>query len=1298
MSLDTFIADHAFLGGLMVEVAGAIIDKTIISKAFEKKDPYAKALQKVFYTTSQQFRGDIPGEEMVYRKPFFTSPVLARALTRAAMLDEQVDELKLLNELSSGRNWYMATPENLSAFINQFKENAQNDPSLREVTIKATYPFKIFSIHKNVEQIIERISAEDKDCLQLYTSLSSNAFEDAQQIEKASPWSAVRKYITLDNLYVDRDLQTEVMKEIAADAPGSILLVSGEAGFGKTSLLWKLFQEIRSLDGYHPVFLKSVHLKRLDIARLIRIIYSLGKKPAILVDTIDLLLHNDNDREILLVTLRAAAESGALFIGTTRPQELEELKPFEASLGWKKLVLGAYDPDTELPKAIAAYSKVYNEKEPLETIEQNTQAILESVSNNSSLRNICLTPLTQRMLFSMYAPGQIVTEINVFKLYKKYWSERVEKDVRPGKAGQASHLVSETDLSSTACFLSLLMISEGNTVVQLSRYETTMQEHGIMLDYVLQLAARGIIHYHESDSSVEFFHQTFFEHTAARALLIRLKKDAIAQLKNRLTAETGGQVSNNYFLIPVYQQLLLLSETSSFRQMMVDEMMVLLKSRDIHQLVIFAYVYSLLEEDYTEMMELLLTTINEYGADETTFLKRLLQVSANIKSERIGSLMRVLRNIWVRHIYNEQHAIIELLNDLAGRSPEQVRNFLKDSDSIDAINRSYAEKNRKEHKDLFVKVASVLAKIYHIDPSFALEQLQRIFEDNDGVINKEIFKVLLTLKHFDSQKVLVPLAYTASITGFSHSDTNEMPEEVALLLGQWKAGRWFDEKVDCATVLKEINTTVHKNELIPLLVAFADYATTLTDAESDLAFKECKNQKASNLFLWCRWMVSNIWKSKYIQCRLSSLQLEDARNAIAKRLEDPSKPQELDCRSYLTAIERTDITGNAVLIEHFSSIANNRHNWSVMQELVRFFVSNFDALPEAQQVFSEADKAFFIRNKQLGKQIWQTIGEEKIDNPKLELYAMEVLFACEETKMLSHIIQQIHNDIGLQVEPHQVPEHIVGIGKRLAEYALLHSSIKQNDERVHAAHLYHGLCKLGLAVIDRNGINRYFPYSTYPQMQSWIVEIWGFSSFDNMEELVNILEELIVYLESPVGSIVYKAQYSVFRLISRARFDCSPLEKRISSEIYSRNESDGAGQKFKFVNRMVVNQCLYNTGFAYHLLSNLLTSELLLGFNDKKQRSIGHELRNSSVQLCAKGDTEIRAKFAALLESATCEYGRLILDGLTFDTQVYTELQPILNKIVGSGKARQCIQYQIANQIRGRFSMLSSSGWEDILA
>jgi hypothetical protein len=151
------------------------------------------------------------------------------------------------------------------------------------------------------------------------------AVEDAQLVEDQGQ---IGGEIRLDQgLYVTRAIEqvvlTDLHRENSAQAPS--VLVVGEAGYGKTSLLWRFFHVLQEKANWEPWLVKATLLS-LDPKEEGRRVRRAGviwadelvaaaqipredhRFPIVLLDTVDVLLHDETDRQALLELLLSLKE------------------------------------------------------------------------------------------------------------------------------------------------------------------------------------------------------------------------------------------------------------------------------------------------------------------------------------------------------------------------------------------------------------------------------------------------------------------------------------------------------------------------------------------------------------------------------------------------------------------------------------------------------------------------------------------------------------------------------------------------------------------------------------------------------------------------------------------------------------------------------------------------------------------------------------------------------------------------------------------------------------------------------
>ncbi|WP_267594390.1 NACHT domain-containing protein [Carbonactinospora thermoautotrophica] len=347
--------------------------------------------------------------------------------------------------------------------------------------------------------------------------------------------------IRLDDLYVDRELETPEQRYSAETAlldrlrkPG-ITAVLGEPGTGKTSLLWRLHGRLVE-QGRYALFLPAGGLlnglERADhalalprVRQALEVARKRHRRPVVLVDTLDLMLHDQDARVAVQELLGMVRELDLACVVTSRVGEAAYLD--SDGLGIRPYRLLDYSP-AEWGRAIRAYSRVFY-RPPGSTgpgeldYEQARAELRQAAARGLPLREICTRPLTLRMMFELYAPGLPPSQIDTARLYHDYWERRVIRDQRGADQVPTSGPAG-ADLSPYAEALGLLMAAAGRPdVAQVDVYDRLAARvprgrHGLR-EALRILTGRGVVV--QRDGRLAFFHQSFCEYAAGRALATR---------------------------------------------------------------------------------------------------------------------------------------------------------------------------------------------------------------------------------------------------------------------------------------------------------------------------------------------------------------------------------------------------------------------------------------------------------------------------------------------------------------------------------------------------------------------------------------------------------------------------------------------------------------------------------------------------------------------------------------------------------------------------------------------------------
>ncbi|NXY97947.1 ATP-binding protein [Streptomyces sp. BR123] len=370
--------------------------------------------------------------------------------------------------------------------------------------------------------------------------------------------------VSLRDVYVRRGTEERmariVQQQVLAGRPDQpVQLVVGEAGTGKSSLLWCLAElvegrraapprealrtrspsgELRTGTGIRPVFLRAEQL--LTPGEGDRLLESVerGLTPGrvVLLDTADLLLHAADGRTRLLRAVAACRQRGVPLVMTCRTRDSASLQdllgrtPAEVAFH-----VGDFHGREELERALSTYCLHYLPDRPPAARAETVAALRDAAVRGLPIREVVARPLTLRMLFEVYAPQSPTPEIDAAGLYDRYWERRVREDARHGSAGDAGPV--SADLSWPAQGLARLMLHDGVVALPVADAAERMAEanpeagDADPLDELAQLDRRSVVAGTDGGgretaraATVGFFHQTLFEYAAGRCL-VRLAAD-----------------------------------------------------------------------------------------------------------------------------------------------------------------------------------------------------------------------------------------------------------------------------------------------------------------------------------------------------------------------------------------------------------------------------------------------------------------------------------------------------------------------------------------------------------------------------------------------------------------------------------------------------------------------------------------------------------------------------------------------------------------------------------------------------
>ncbi|MGW4299117.1 hypothetical protein ACWEHT_05010 [Streptomyces sp. NPDC004646] len=408
-----------------------------------------------------------------------------------------------------------------------------------------------------------------------------------------------RAAVRLRDIYVTRQAQKALVRGlnnqlVNRGTQGSAVL--GEPGTGKSCVLWGVREELLTagwtvvavsasalLDTPgHPADLRLQELLDALEARLSDTRTRRGARPvALLLDTVDLLLHDDTDqgRDRLVALIRGARKLGvaiALACRSAEARRLEEHDPAgiealltkehlegyddgRAGVGAAQHVGAPWEPGSELDRAVAAHLRVFcrdhgrpspreddsaegsrHGRGPVEPLARRMRSTLVyAAARGLPLGQLIRHPLSLRMLFDVYAPaGPRDKDIDVAGLFQEYWEARVTEDVRHAVLGDdPADDEARWNLSEEVRVLGLAMLREGKPELRRADALATLVAQTDLRRRradraVSVLLHRGVLRKVEG-GRISFHHQAFAEHAAGQAL--RFARRGLAATAERVT-------------------------------------------------------------------------------------------------------------------------------------------------------------------------------------------------------------------------------------------------------------------------------------------------------------------------------------------------------------------------------------------------------------------------------------------------------------------------------------------------------------------------------------------------------------------------------------------------------------------------------------------------------------------------------------------------------------------------------------------------------------------------------------------
>ncbi|MDT3395735.1 5'-methylthioadenosine/S-adenosylhomocysteine nucleosidase [Streptomyces sp. B1866] len=483
-----------------------------------------------------------------------------------------------------------------------------------------------------------------------------------------------------EGLYVRRAAQDRVVAALHGADPKPVL-VRGEAGHGKSSLLWGVARELaapRDAEVFlvnaawllHPAAGSPGALSPPAVVDAAVHARARGRSPVVLLDTADLLLHDDRHEMVLLDLCDDLVAAGARLVLTSRPEEAKRLRA-----GFTAITLGPYD-DHEIPHAIRGHAAHYCPDAAPRDDAARVRRLMEPVTRGLPVREVCRSPLHLRLLFELARDDRAFpsAEIDVTGLYQRYWNHRVVADRRalpdrrPGRPADTGE-----DLSEATGAVAVALMSAGRT--ELPRedlVELLTSAHGgpgplppctpsgahADLD---RLLARGVLAA-GADGGVRFFHQTMFEYAAARGMFRHRGPRALEWLCAWIERH-----ERDFFVGAILEQLLMLAAAYERHRPAVQDTLARMVSRpDAVVLHSIAVAVAARNPAVGPPVGPLLDRAPH------TVSRRYAVLAPSVRDADVGTILPHLRGLWERKEPSLQVAVLEALERLAAQDAPAV--------------------------------------------------------------------------------------------------------------------------------------------------------------------------------------------------------------------------------------------------------------------------------------------------------------------------------------------------------------------------------------------------------------------------------------------------------------------------------------------------------------------------------------------------------------------------------------------------------------------------------------------------
>lgn len=588
--------------------------------------------------------------------------------------------------------------------------------------------------------------------------------------------------INLSDVYVERAIEGPLVDYLWDDS-GAPKLVVGDAGMGKTSLLWSLARKAGQFGGLEPLFISAHMLRELQPESLIP---SAERRTVLLLDTVDLLLHTERDRTHLHLVLAQARMRECKVIMTCRPLEAARIEGIERD---DRLNIDEYD-DRELEATLAKHVYRFYAREELLVREEHLHNLQNLVAGHHPMERICRHPLTLRMLFVLYAPGAVPRNIDTASLYSDYWRRRVCLDWRAGSPAPSEGAL---DLSSVTGWVAARMLGEG--IAQLPLEQTRylvdkgreLGHHNLRGEVVDALVDRGIF-VSVDNASVAFFHQSFLEYSAAWGIVQHIPREGLTLLTDRTISQ------RDMLAAAVLEQALVIE---TLRHTPITTLLTALLGQTESPLTreICIAVYSRRPSALRDFQQQVDASLHD-----EKLAYRFVQLLPSVGDAALAIVFEHLAGLWPVSTWPVKMAILTQLPALARRAPEQAFDFFR---TLRVLDTTFAHVHGPGANHQILVILATLAPHVGRTPEF-WDMLMKLCERRKGSYSQDFLASVLEMIASCSD-ALGREHIAADVT--AHVRTSDTCTSISRAMGLVWAAEWRAARRPMSTLLDEISLT-----------------------------------------------------------------------------------------------------------------------------------------------------------------------------------------------------------------------------------------------------------------------------------------------------------------------------------------------------------------------------------------------------------------------------------------------------------------------------------------------------------